>query len=90
MQIEKQVTEYIQESFSFAVFAVNTKEERLDLEAKIISTVSLCNECRSCGNWLGNFSPKHKIRESGLWLVNELYKTPLSKYELQTLKKISK
>jgi len=86
VQIEKQVTAYIQEAFSFAVFEVNTKEQRLGLEAKIISTVSLCNECKPSRDWLGNFSPKHKIRESGLWLVNELYKTPLSNDDLQVLK----
>lgn len=84
--IEKQVSEYIQESFSFVVFEVDTKELRLDLESKIISTVSRCDECKPSENWLGLSSPKDKIRESGLWLVNELYKTPLGDDELTILK----
>jgi hypothetical protein len=86
--IEKQVSEYIQEAFSFVVFEVDTKELRLDLESKIISTVSLCNECKPSIDWLGLSSPKQKIHESGLWLVNELYKTPLSEDDLKLLKEL--
>jgi len=81
-QVEKEVTKYIQENFSFAVFEVKNKEERLKLESKIISTISQCNECKPSLNWLGLFSPKEKIRNSGLWLVNELNKEPLSEKEL--------
>lgn len=80
--IEKQVTRTIQNNFSFVVFGVSNKNERLFLESKIISTVSLCNECRPSGKWLGNFSPKDKIKGSGLWLVNELYKEPFTAKEL--------
>lgn len=76
--VEKEVTEYIQNSFSFNVFRVDDKEERLGLESKIISTVSLCTDCFPSDNWLGLYSPKQKIRQSGLWLVNELYKVQLS------------
>ena len=83
--IEKQVSAYIQEAFSFAVFRVDSKELRLDLESKIISTVSLCDECKPSTGWLGLSSPKYKIQESGLWLVNELYKTPLGDEELHVL-----
>lgn len=77
-ETEKQVSSTIRDTFSFVVFEVNGKEQRLDLESKIISTVSLCDECKPSKNWLGLYSPKEKIRESGLWLVNELYKTPLN------------
>lgn len=87
-EIEKQVSAYIQEAFSFAVFEVDSKELRLELESKIISTVSLCDECKPSINWLGSSSPKQKIRESGLWLVNELYKTPLQGQSLEELKKL--
>ena len=62
--------------------------KRLDFESKLISTVSLCEECKSSKNWLGNFSPKEKIGKSGLWLVNELWKTPLSNEEIGELKNI--
>jgi hypothetical protein len=35
--------------------------------------------------WLGLFSTKKRICESGLWLVNELYKEPLSLQDLEDL-----
>jgi len=77
-EVEKMVTDCIQFNFSFVVFRVDEKATRLFLESKIISTVSLCDECFPSEDWLGLHSPKEKIRKSGLWLVNELYKRPLS------------
>jgi len=86
-EVEKLVTDYIRSSFSFAVFRVDDKVSRLGWESKIISTVSLCKECQPSGNWLGLHSPKEKIRESGLWIVNELYKQPISEREYEYLRK---
>ncbi len=83
--IEREVSLYIQEAFSFVVFGVDTKDDRLNLESKIISTASLCDECKPSNDWLGSSSPKYKICESGLWLVNELYKTPLGVKEVNIL-----
>ncbi len=83
--IEKEITKYIKENFSFAVFPIENKEKRLKLESKIISTISLCDDCKPSNNWLGLFSPKNKIRESGLWLVNELNKEEISYEELEEL-----
>ena len=87
-QIEKEVTEYIQNNFSFIVFPIEDKKKRLEIESKIISTISLCDECKPSENWFGLFSPKEKIRKSGLWLVNELYKEPLNEKDLIKLKSI--
>jgi len=89
MQIEKAVTEYLQDNFSFVVFKVDDKNQRLQLESKIISTVSSCNDCKPSKSWLGLSSPKEKIKESGLWLVNELYKNQLNDADLDELKRIS-
>ncbi|HAS8547515.1 TPA: hypothetical protein RQK74_004308 [Vibrio vulnificus] len=83
--IESKVTEYIQNNFTFSVLEVDEKEKRLNIESKIISTVSLCQCCSPSMNWLGKSSPKSKIVESGLWLVNELYKTPLNSLEIDEL-----
>jgi len=71
--IEKKVSEYIQNNFSFVVFEVLEKEQRLSIESRIISTVSNCKNCKPSENWLGLSSPKQKIKDSGLWLVNELW-----------------
>jgi hypothetical protein len=84
-RVEERVSGYIQSMFSFSVIPVETKEMRLLLESRMISTVSLCKECRSSSQWLGAWSPKEKIRDSGLWLVNELYKTPLSPDDFHAL-----
>lgn len=88
--VEKAVTKYIQQNFSFVVFGADNKKERLDWERKIISTVSWCEECRPSANWLGMYSPKRKIGESGLWLENGLYQEPLSHNELEVLEKMMK
>jgi len=85
-QIEKKVTERIRQNFSFAVFPLKTKEERLKWEKKIIATISRCT-CHPSNTWLGNYSPNKKIKESGLWQINGLYGNPLSENEFKTLKK---
>jgi hypothetical protein len=86
-QIEQQVTEFLQSNLSFVAFLVEEKPDRLRLEARIISTVSLCEECRPSDQWLGMYSPKQKIRESGLWQVNELYKQPLSREDVEEVRR---
>jgi hypothetical protein len=85
-EVEKRVTERIQGNFRFVVFRVDDKVERLRWESRIISTVSQCEECRPSEHWLGLHSPKAKIRESGLWLVNELYKQPFSESGFEALR----
>ncbi len=86
--VEKKISDYMQKNFFFAVIKIDDKDKRLSLESKIISTVSLCKECGPSKNWLGLSSPKEKIRESGLWLVNELYKEPLSETDIGELQKL--
>jgi len=83
--IEEEVSKYLKRNFCFVVIPMKSKEERLFWESRIISTVSKCIDCKPSSNWLGNHSPKKKIRESGLWLVNELYKKPLSASETKKL-----
>ena len=84
--VEVIVSKYIREHFTFAVVRVDERTQRLRLESKMISTISLCDACRPSAEWLGLFSPKDKIRASGLWLVNELYKEPLSVGDLEALR----
>jgi len=88
--VESCVSQYIQSNFSFCVFEVNDKTKRLEIESKIISTVSRCKDCSPSTSWLGNFSPKQKIVESGLWLVNELYKTPFDTKSIEDLSELIK
>lgn len=85
--VEEEVSQYIQENFSFCVFEIKNKEGRLEIESKLISTVSWCEDCKPSDKWLGCDSPKEKIVKSGLWLVNELYKTP---FDADGVKQISR
>jgi len=70
------------------VFRVDERKERLDLEAKIISTVSLCRECGPSREWLGLCSPEAKVRKGGLWLSQKLYGTPLSESNSANLERL--
>lgn len=81
--LEGIVTKHIKDNFTFAVLWIEEKDQRLWLERKLISEVSRCQECRPSNNWFGHYSPKEKIRESGLWLVNELYGDVFSDEEFQ-------
>ncbi|OHD67994.1 MAG: hypothetical protein A2W19_01330 [Spirochaetes bacterium RBG_16_49_21] len=53
--IESRVSQYIQGSFSFCVFEANDKTKRLEIESKIISTVSWCRDCSPSKNWSRSF-----------------------------------
>jgi hypothetical protein len=88
-EVEKRVTEHIQKNFSFIALGIKDKAKRLEFESKLISTVSLCDECRPSQAWFGLFSPKDKIKKSGLWQVNELNKTQLNENEISDLQKIA-
>ncbi len=86
-QIEKEISKYIQANFSFCVFQVNNKLDRLYWESKIIATLAQ-SVIPSSKNWLGNHSPKSKIRECGLWQVQGINKPMLTFDEYIKLEKI--
>lgn len=86
--IEQKVSAYIQVNFTFVVFPFADKDTRLDIESKLISTVSLCNVCKHSSDWFGLYSPKDKIRESGMWLVNKLYQTGFTEQDLDYLENV--
>jgi hypothetical protein len=88
-EIEQRVSDYIRANCVFSVIEIDCKSRRLELEAKLISTVSLCSDCQPSGSWLGHSSPKKKIRESGLWLVNELYGKPLAEEDFEIIESMS-
>lgn len=82
-EIESSVSEYIQEKCSFVVFREDEKKKRLELKSKLISTVSHCEACKPSPKWMGLNSPIEKIRRSGLWLVQNLYKDQFSENEIK-------
>lgn len=82
IDLERQISEYIQMKISFCVLDIPSKQDRLCFEAKLIGTVSGCSECIPSENWLGRYSPKDKIKGSGLWQVIKLYSQTLNEEEL--------
>jgi hypothetical protein len=85
-KMEKRISNYVQTNLSFCVFKIDTKDERLFWESKIVSTLAKATDIKSSENWLGNQSTKDKIRVSGLWQVNELYNDSLTELEFDQLK----
>jgi len=74
-EIESEITRILRKSFSFRFIELDSQTERMGksgLESSLIGTLAHCKLCNPSNNWLGNFSPKNKIRESGLWLVQHL------------------
>lgn len=87
-KIETQVTDLLQNTFSFKYLIIQGQEKRMGssgIESRLIGTVSECKECQPSINWLGNNSPKSKIRDSGLWLYQHLSNPPISESDKKDL-----
>jgi len=84
-QVETDVSAVIRNFFTFCVFRVDDKQYRIQLEEQIIATVNACGSCNHSKTWLGNHSPKTRIRESGLWLVQRLNGCGMSTKDLEKL-----
>lgn len=79
--VEVMVSRYLQSCCRFAVIPVASKSQRLLWESRMISTVAACPACEPSPGWLGSSSPVSKIKDNGLWQVNELFKKPFSEDE---------
>jgi hypothetical protein len=53
----------------------------------MISTVAACPVCTPSPGWLGLSSPVLKIRDSGLWQVNELFNDSFSEDEFAAFRR---
>jgi len=73
VDIETAVTKALTERFQFRCLSLDPEQcDRLAMEAKLISTFSAGNTQFS-GAWLGNHSPRSKIRNSGLWNSDHVF-----------------
>ena len=88
-EMEKNVSAVIRSTFAFCVFPVEDKQQRLDLEKRIIATVNHCAICGPSKVWLGSHSPKEQIRRSGLWLIQGLNGCMMDREELKMLQKMT-
>jgi len=87
-EVDKLVSKYVRENISFVCIEIEDKQSRKLFEARLISTVSNCPECQMSEHWLGNFSTKEKVRKSGLWQEDELWKDNLTDAEFAELEQI--
>jgi hypothetical protein len=83
--IERKVSTYMRENFTFACFPVETVQERLRLEEGIISTLNSSSDFVSSENWLGRHHPVIEISGSGMWLVKGLNGDALSQDEFYNI-----
>ncbi len=75
MMIEGKITNILRKRFSFRFVSVPEEVDRLGslgLERALIGTCARCASCKPSSRWLGLYSPKSKIRDRGLWLVQHL------------------
>ena len=55
------------------------------LEGSLIGTVASCILCKPSDNWLGFFSPKQEISQTGLWLVQHLKDCGINENDKETI-----
>ena len=86
--MEWEITRLLQENFSFRYIPIEDEAERMGktgLESRLIGTLSSCRMCRASDNWLGQYSPVEKIKQSGLWLSQHLHSPGLTDKDMATL-----
>jgi len=87
-RIESVITEIIRERFFFRYIVMESQMERMGsrgLESSLIGTVASCKVCKPSANWLGNYSPKQQLMDSGLWLVQHLKAGRIDENEKNTI-----
>ena len=87
-EANKLVNKYLRDNISFVCIEMTNLEERKYFESRLISTISNCKECQKSDSWLGNYSTRQKVRESGLWQEKELWEDDLTETDIDRLKHI--
>ena len=80
--IEQEVSDYMNENFSFAVLQVDSKDDRLTVESGLLSAIAACAGCHPSQKWLGLHHPNNVIRECGLWNVQGLNQAPIEQNDI--------
>lgn len=86
-QVESEVSDYLAKNVAFAVFGIDSRAERLNIEKGILSTIAACGECRASVDWLGHHHPHATIRNVGLWNIQGLKGMPMTEDEIGQLTK---
>lgn len=84
--IEELINEVFKEKFRFRCISVQSKDERLYMEERLIATLSRWNYPPS-NRWLGHFAEREEIRSSGLWNVKDTHSQNIMREEDLTILK---
>jgi len=87
-EIEEEVTRLLRERFRFRFLELDVAVPRIGsrgLEAALIGTIASCQLCKPSASWLGLYSPKPQIRQSGLWLVQHLQSRSIEEEDKETI-----
>lgn len=84
-EVEEQVSRHLRDNFTFVCFQVDTAEERLGLEAALISLFAKCPVGQPSAGWLGRSAVSPAIQRSGQWNTQELDAIPLTPDQFQRL-----
>ncbi len=85
-KLEREISNYLRNNFTFTCIPVDNKDERMRLEEGIIASLAGEDSFRPGNNWFGLNSPTHEITTSGLWNVQGLDSGFLSDFELEKIK----
>jgi len=86
--IEREVTQILRENFSFRFIEIADQVQRMGtqgLERALIGTLASCPQCGPSDRWLGRYSSKLQIRETGLWLIHHVKAAPLSPAQMASI-----
>lgn len=86
--MEAAVTRLLRESFSFVCFRVETRAERLALEAALIAQLARHPLGKPTRSWLGHHAANPAIPASGLWNVRHLESNPLTPAQFSRLEQL--
>lgn len=83
---EEMVSSHIHDKLSFVLIPkIYDKLQRDRIEEGLISSLNQSNQKTSSENWLGNYHPDNRIRNSKLWNIEYLKHQPLDKNEFREL-----
>jgi len=84
--MEEKVSRTLRDNFTYVCFPVPMKDERLSLEAALISLLAQHPLGKPSPTWLGLWADSSIIRSTGLWNTNETDKIPLNETQLSSIK----
>lgn len=83
--IEDRVSVYLKSNLTFTIFQVKNQADRIRIEEGIISSLNKCPDFKASSHWLGNYSIKTEIKNSGLWNIQGLDSPSLNYKDLDVL-----